>query len=893
MLTDGLSMSQKAAVECIEDDIEIIACAGAGKTRVVTRRIINILKSKPEISPENIVAFTFTKKAAEELKSRIYELGQKELGNTTGFAKMYIGTIHGFCLKMLQENIPEYQKYTVLDEIHTKLFVDRYYSESGMEQLNLSIYKETGLFVKVMGVLIENAKDKAKWDENTKSAFDMYCKCFAEHKYFDYSLIMYEMIRELQGNQSFAKKIQKRVKYLTVDEYQDTNPIQEQLISILHQLGANTCVVGDDDQTIYQFRGSSAENILSFKKKYEVSHYISLDTNYRSTQGIVSLAESIISRNGYRLEKEMKSGCATAFETTDIASFVGNGISDEAAFIAQRINELHNIGIPYSEMSILLRKKKIGPDIAEVLEQYDIPFIIEGMNDLFSTPECLAAKGIFDYINEEITMIQLFELWKAIDYPLTDDNIADAINPLLGIAPSSIKHYSEFNLQEIYHNFFTSLSLCEDGRHETEIILYNLGKFSQVINDFETINFTRKPTSKIKAFCSFLKYTAVDYYPEGFLSNSFAKPDAVPIMTIHQAKGLEYSVVFIPYLNKNYFPARKPGGKNIWSVIERSWITNSERFDGTEEDERKLFYVAITRSKKFLFFSRSDDLGNQKESIFWREAISSPIVKRYQHGTVYSSDHLPPIKTETTSLKLNFSLLEDYFECPYRFKLSMFYGFSTPITEEKGYGSVLHSIVDNIHSAILDGEPLNQEIVCKLIDQAFYFPYASPLVTSRLYESVKRNILKYFQHNTDRFKIISASEVEIEIDIGNNTIVNGRIDLVTETNEPNPHITIVDFKSAGKTVQDSINTQQLRIYALGYNELTGKSADEMMIYQLDSERTASVPIVGDTLGKIKDEILDAAENIRNNHLPKKCNKQNCQKCYYRNVCLTQQEQQSL
>ena len=135
---------------------------------------------------------------------------------------------------------------------------------------------------------------------------------------------------------------------------------------------------------------------------------------------------------------------------------------------------------------------------------------------------------------------------------------------------------------------------------ETEIILYNLGKFSQVIADYEVINYTLKPRTKLNNFCSFLKYTAAQYYPEGYLTNSYAKPDAVSIMTVHQSKGLEFAAVFIPQLNRNFFPAQRVGGKGIWHVIDRSWITNSERFDGDIEEERKLFYVAVTRAKKIL-----------------------------------------------------------------------------------------------------------------------------------------------------------------------------------------------------------------------------------------------------------------------------------------------------
>lgn len=137
MLTQNLSLKQIEAVNAIDDDVEIIACAGAGKTGVVTRRIINILKCKDDVIPNNIVAFTFTKKAAEELKSRVYSMGKDVLGDTKGFAEMYIGTIHGFCLKMFQEYLPEFQTFTVLDDIHTKLFVERYYEEIGMKDMNL------------------------------------------------------------------------------------------------------------------------------------------------------------------------------------------------------------------------------------------------------------------------------------------------------------------------------------------------------------------------------------------------------------------------------------------------------------------------------------------------------------------------------------------------------------------------------------------------------------------------------------------------------------------------------------------------------------------------------------------------------------------------------------
>lgn len=194
MLTKGLSKKQEEAVNTIYDDIEIIACAGAGKTGVVTRRIVNILKQRYDIMPENIVAFTFTEKAAEELKSRIYKYAEQSLGHTNGFANMYIGTIHGFCLKMLQEYVVKFQKFTVLDEIKTRLFIEKNYDICGMPELGLSRYKDTRLFLDTMGTLNENLFERKKWDDKTRLAVDKYRDTFYDKKYFDYSLIMQEML---------------------------------------------------------------------------------------------------------------------------------------------------------------------------------------------------------------------------------------------------------------------------------------------------------------------------------------------------------------------------------------------------------------------------------------------------------------------------------------------------------------------------------------------------------------------------------------------------------------------------------------------------------------------------------------------------------------------------
>lgn len=891
-LFENLSDNQIEAVKTIDEDLEIIACAGAGKTGVVTRRIINILKSNPDILPENIVAFTFTEKAAEELKSRVYKYGEAVLGNTKGFANMYIGTIHGFCLKMLQEYIVQFQKFTVLDEIKTKLYIEKNYNFCGMPDLGLKIYTETNLFLSVISTLNENWFERDKWDEKTRTAVDKYKDTFYRKNYFDYSLIMQEMLNQLENNKDFADIILSKIKYLTVDEYQDTNPIQERLIHFIKQGGCNLCIVGDDDQTIYQFRGSDPENILTFRERYGINKYIVLGTDYRSSEAIVDIGKRVIVNNAKRLPKIMESGKLVKYEEGDTVYREFNECDEEYEFIANRIKALHDSGVKYSEMAVLLRKRKHGPDIAKMFDEYEIPYIIEGVNELFSTAECQAAKGIFDYLAGTIGMMELFQLWENIDYELDEKEIAEAIATLNVIDVKSKKFYGEFVLQKVYHDFLRRISIVDES-NSSEIILYNLGKFSQVINDFETIYYTTIPANKLSSFCNFLKYTADGYYPEGHIANTYIRPDAVNIMAVHQSKGLEFTAVFIPQMNHNNFPSAKMGGKSIWHVIDKDWIPNADRFAGGVEEERKLFYVAITRAKKFLFLTRSPGNAREKKvSEFMVEAKESPYMLGFDEKMVYTGDHIPPMSEDAAPLNHNFSILQDYFDCAYRFKLSMFYGFVQPIVPALGYGKAMHEIVMNIHRRVLSGETLSSEDIEQIVNDSFYLPYANSKLQDNMLEGAKKSVAGYVTKNQDDFANITMAETDIELDMGDGIKVNGRIDLVKRREISGEEKTyIVDFKTASREVTECINAEQLKIYALGYQKLTGETADYLEIYNLDNSESERQRVTEGLLDNVSRDIRDAASNIRKNDLPRKCSKEKCQKCYLNYLCLSKKEKQ--
>jgi DNA helicase-2/ATP-dependent DNA helicase PcrA len=262
--TDSMNYTapQQQAIASLDQNLQIIACAGSGKTQVISARIVNILKSKKNkgVAPGNIVAFTFTDKAAGELKDRIHRLCKEELGSDRGLAEMFVGTIHAYCLNLLQAPpLYKFLKYSVLTDVEQRLLIDRNSSKSGLTQVpllaggKLERWKDSRLYQQLLGILGEGNVDLKKVPRAVKESVQQYYELLDSKKYLDYTMIIAQAVAELSNNPALKDKVATQVKYLVVDEYQDVNPLQEMLIRQIHDLGANLCVVGDDDQTIYQW----------------------------------------------------------------------------------------------------------------------------------------------------------------------------------------------------------------------------------------------------------------------------------------------------------------------------------------------------------------------------------------------------------------------------------------------------------------------------------------------------------------------------------------------------------------------------------------------------------------------------------------------------------------
>jgi DNA helicase-2/ATP-dependent DNA helicase PcrA len=552
--------AQQRAIDHVGGNLQLIACAGSGKTEVVARRVVTLLTSLSDggsgCTPANIVAFTFTEKAAGELKERIHDRCRETFDDVTGLAEMYIGTIHGFCLDLLKSEVPEYMKYEVLNEVQQALFVDRYSRLSGLtesytlDRQQLKRFVDTRNYVAALSILREDVvTDILKLAGcSVADNLALYENLLHEKGYLDYSGILKEAVAALQRNSGLRERLKARIRHVIVDEYQDVNPVQEAVVATLHALGASVCVVGDDDQTLYQWRGSDVDNILSFEARYPAVTRVQLEENFRSSEGVVSVASQFIKQVVRRLPKEMKATVAQDFVAGDIVALPFDTPEEEAAYIAETCKALRGVsvregegvrGISWSDMAVLLRSvRRDGGAITDALAAAGVPYVITGMDNLFAKPEAEAARQLFYFLANRIDGKSLTAAWETADLGIGTRALAGAVANATkardGMAKADVGQFQVYNLQRQFMAFLETTALHEEqvpgGRGE--VVFYNLGKFSQAISDFESINFHSKPVDKYVSFAQFLEYQADHAYPEGWQDSGYVTPDAVQIMTV-------------------------------------------------------------------------------------------------------------------------------------------------------------------------------------------------------------------------------------------------------------------------------------------------------------------------------------------------------------------------
>lgn len=917
---------QIEAIKTNDKNLRIIACAGSGKTSTVAGKVAHLLNPKNGLNvlPKNIIAFTYTEKAAAELKNKILKAIQEipELQNLRGIADMYVGTIHGWCLKALQDNEYDYRTYSVLDDIKLQLFVDKNYEAVGMKDITkignssvpMKIFVDTRKFIQLMNIVRESQLVQDLPD-HIADALEKYTKTLEKNRYFDFTMIMQKAVERLAAKGELYSNIKQNLKYLIVDEYQDINPIQDSLITkLVEASNALITVVGDDDQNIYQWRGSNSKFIKDFPNKYSPSTDVKLERNYRSSKGITTVAETVILKND-RIDKKMFSAENQTFvKNEDILLNHFDSITDENEFIAETIKKLRGTafqedgierGLDYSDFAILLRSWSKAKTIVETLEKREIPYLTAGVNQLFDTPEVIAARGIFQFLDKSLDDQELKQLWLEIPRNSIDSaKLQKAIEnlkkryPENNISKKTGKLDFDYNLQSYYWDFIHDAEITEEvflPEVQGEIRMFNLGKFSQVIYDFEFINYcSSTPSYYLFNFLNFIRYAAVDYYPEGWLNNPYKTPIAVQIMTVHQAKGLEFPAVFIPGLNKNYLPAKTPGGLTEWHFLERELIEDYQRYFSDKknpQEERRLLYVALTRPQKYLFISRAPDLNNQlyrKESEFVQEILEAEDIIVSTIPTFKEKKKMnPQPREQAVNISLNFSVLKDYFECPYRFKLVSMYGFNFPLNRRMGFGKSMHDSLMELHKRIMKGEQVNDDTPLTIAQKQSHFPYMGTSDKLQVMKDlVRRKVSDYYQRNKDNLKTIEFVEQEILLNMDDGIMVNGRIDLIKRKLYENKfETTIIEFKSEDDPLKSKVTNDQLKLYALGHQQLTGEKPDYIQIYDIKSNvKRPPFLLEAHHLEETQTKIKNTATEIRSQHFARIDQKEVCINCFQCRLC---------
>jgi len=894
--------AQREAIACVDETLQIIACAGSGKTQVISQRIADIL-ALPGVSPANMVAFTFTEKAAAELKDRVLGIVAEQHGEVTGLAEMFIGTMHAYCLNLLQTHVPESFKFSVLTEVTQRLLIDRNSRASGLTECptssggtpKLRRWIHSRLYMQVLSVLAEDEVDLAQVDPGVIAAQLAYKNLLARNAYFDYTSMLEVAVELLEADESdeqaapLLRHVRDDVRFVVVDEYQDVNPLQERLVRALVRHGASLCVVGDDDQTIYQWRGSEVTNIVDFADRYQPVRQVTLAENFRSSEGVIAVSKTIAESIDatHRLAKQMQHASHQRWRRGDIRALTFDDPATEAAWICDQIQALRGApfkdrpdaperGLSWSDVAVLLRSvaKDAGP-LVEEMDRRGIPYVVKGLTRLFDAPEIGAVVTMFRYLVKDVDRAQLESAWSTGRLTPADASLDPLIRVLdKGGDFTRGDRWGVYNIQRLYLDALEAMSVREDtipgDAVRGELVMYQLGKFSQAISDFEAIHFQSAPEQKYRSFVDWLTHQASDYYDDADADVGYAKPDAVTISTVHQAKGMQWPAVFVPCLRRNRFPSKRQGGLNLFHVIPDTAIRNADRYRGTNEDERRLFYVAVTRAQKYLVMSYSPGTS----SLYRAQSEFMPEVTAVTHVST-GKDPLPPggprlqpqPKVDLPQVTLSFSELKYLFDCPYQFKLRFLYGFNPPIHEALGYGKGLHDALAEVHKRALDGDVASAEEIDELVGRHLHTPYAYPALRDQLTIAARAAVARYLERYGADLQRTIHSEKQIQVNIAPGITVDGRIDLVTEIETG--ETSIVDFKSTDHAQPQAVTWDQLHVYALGYEELTGTGADVVEVRNLDEKGTSERDAVREArLSDVRDRIRLAGEAVRENQLPR-------------------------
>lgn len=630
LITQNLNPEQLRAVETLNGPLIIFAGAGSGKTRVLTHRIANIIVNGLA-EPQQILAVTFTNKAAKEMRERALHLLHKL--NMYSSQPPWISTFHSFCVQVLRSyiHILDYNSaFTIYDRADQLSLVRKIFKQINLDTKTYSVQSVLSTInsSKIYGVTPQELMKEAVHNVDRKAAevYEQYEKQMKEANALDFDDLMIKTIQLFKKSPEVLEFYQNELKYILVDEYQDTSTLQYELINMLAKKHRNLCVVGDEDQSIYSWRGANIENILSFETDYPEAAVIKLEENYRSTQTIVNAASEVIRNNNIRKDKTLHTSNKEGDKITarEVASEY-----DEGKFVAQNIQTImKDHSVSYDDVAIFYRTNSQSRAIEEELRSHRIPYqIIGGMKfyDRMEVKDLICYLRLIMNENDDVSFLRVLNVPTRGIGKVTADKIID------------LSHSKAQSLMK------AAQEICDHGG-------LNAGSTKKVQSFVNAVQYLRvqaqeqKPSEFIKfmvdylKFSEYLKFEKPDDYPQRLdnlneLVNAMTKFEkergqeatlgqfleevalvsdideldeaqhSIKMMTLHISKGLEYPYVFIVGFEEGLFPSNQS--------IES---TNPEQM----EEERRLCYVGMTRAKEKLFLSYS------RRRMQWGQELINP-----------------------------------------------------------------------------------------------------------------------------------------------------------------------------------------------------------------------------------------------------------------------------
>lgn len=862
--------------------LQIIAAAGSGKTEVVSQRVAALMEAG--VDPGTIVAFTFTEKAAKELKRRTELRVEARMGKSfiDRLSACYIGTIHAYCYQLLRKHVARYETYDLLDDNRLAALLTRERNRIGLETLGGKLFENIRDFVRNAQVVENELIATMRLEPPFREVMERYLGRLDAYRLLTFGRIIERAVAALEDSEVLAA-VRSTLRHLIVDEYQDINPAQESLIVKLVGPNVELCVVGDDDQSIYQWRGSDVSNIVDFKRRHAAVATFELMINRRSRPGIIEAANGFARTIQGRLPKAMRAHRAAA--APEVVAWRASTEAEEAEQIAQTIGRLTARGYRHRDIGVLVRSSTSYPCLLEAFHKHQIPVQPGGRTGLFKERDGQLFGRTFAHLADQQwrpeaygrgSLVSLDALCRdhAELFRLDSRRAARLRRRLEGWKREVTSPSGPADLIGAYYDLLGDCGVADWNLAAPANVarLGNLARCSAILADYESVRRRARPDEKAAGQVvggadrgdRYYFWLAVHIQNwaqgkfEGFEGEDDLTLDAVDLTTVHKAKGLEWPAVFVPCVSANRFPSSNTGKRQTWLLPDGAF--DPARYEGSENDERRLFYVAVTRARDWLSVSTHD---TPKK----RAVAPSKFLLEFAAGRLEYADELPlPRGVERRDehedlLAVTFSELASYKTCALAYRLRSLIGFQPSLAPELGYGNAVHHIMRSVAEFTRRHRVTPSPKQLSLIfDEEFYLPAASKTSHAVMRESARKLVSAYIRDHGDDLGGVWALERPFELHLPN-VVLTGRADVILhgEDAAAPASLAIVDYKTA--TDDDLDYSWQLQVYAdAGRRE--GLDVRAAYVHDLKEAVRQPVDIGPAALERAEGEVVSLVERLK-------------------------------